>query len=53
MYNEKIQTIFDIAKKNPVAGPDFRFPMLLRVSLKKHLWDDSALSGFEAINQWS
>jgi len=50
MYHEKIQAIFDFAKKESCCRTGFPFPNAYWCESKHHLWDDSALSGFEAIN---
>jgi hypothetical protein len=54
MYHEKIQAIFDFQKKESSSRFGFRMgfpvPNASWCKSQNHLWDDSALSGFEAIN---
>ena len=54
MYHGKIQAIFDFQKRELYSKVGFRigFPLSNAswCKSKNHLWDDSALSGFEAIN---
>jgi hypothetical protein len=50
MYHEKIQAIFDIAKKESCSRTGFPLPNASWCKSKNHLWDDSALSGFEAVS---
>jgi hypothetical protein len=50
MYHGKIQAIFDIAKKESCSRTGFPLPNASWCTSKNHLWDDSAFSGFEAIN---
>jgi len=54
MYHEKIQAIFDIQKKESYSRLGFSIelpvPNASWCKSKNHLWDDSALSGFEGVN---
>jgi len=50
MYHRKIQAIFDIPKKESCCRTGFPFPNASWSKSTHHRWDDSALSGFEAIN---
>ena len=49
-YHGKIQAIFDIANRKSYCRTGFPLPNASWCKFKNHLWDDSALSGFEAIN---
>ena len=49
-YHQKIQAIFDIAKKESFCRSGFPLPNTSWCKSENHRWDDSALSGFEVIS---